>query len=112
MVLRLKHLKMRYEYAKINKLEYFEDSSNASDDYTRNRIRHHVIPILKNENSNLVKAKGVWKAVLYSPALTSVVISGTLFRLMFSEYGTGQMNVLLQLKVLLNLDLSKVMLLL
>ena len=43
-------------------------------------------------DSNLVKAKGVWKAVLYMPALTSVVISGTLFRLMFTEYTTGQMN--------------------
>lgn len=46
-------------------------------------------------DSNLVKAKGVWKALLYLPALTSVVISGTLFRLMFSEYGTSQMNVVL-----------------
>lgn len=46
-------------------------------------------------DSNLVKAKGLWKALLYLPALTSVVISGTLFRLMFSEYGTSQMNVLL-----------------
>lgn len=45
-------------------------------------------------DSNLVKAKGVWKAILYIPALTSVVISGTLFRLMFTEYPTGQMNVL------------------
>ena len=42
--------------------------------------------------SRLTKAKGVWKAVLYMPALTSVVISGTLFRLMFTEYSTGQMN--------------------
>lgn len=46
-------------------------------------------------DSNLVKAKGIWKALLYLPALTSVVISGTLFRLMFSEYQTGQMNVLM-----------------
>ena len=45
-------------------------------------------------DSNLVKAKGVWKAVLYMPALTSVVISGTLFRLMFTEYTTGQMNLI------------------
>ncbi len=45
-------------------------------------------------DSRLVKAKGVWKACLYVPALTSVVISGTLFRLMFSEYPTGQMNVI------------------
>ncbi len=43
-------------------------------------------------DSNLVKAKGVWKAIMYIPALTSVVISGTLFRLMFSEYKTGLMN--------------------
>ena len=45
-------------------------------------------------DSRLVKAKGFWKACLYLPALTSVVISGTLFRLMFSEYPTGQMNVI------------------
>ncbi len=48
-------------------------------------------------DSRLVKAKGLWKALLYLPALTSVVISGTLFRLMFSEYHTGQMNVLMEM---------------
>jgi arabinosaccharide transport system permease protein len=47
-------------------------------------------------DSRLVKAKGVWKAILYMPALTSVVISGTLFRLMFTEYKTGMMNVITQ----------------
>lgn len=47
-------------------------------------------------DSRLVKAQGVWKAILYMPALTSVVISGTLFRLMFAEMPTGQMNKLLQ----------------
>ena len=46
-------------------------------------------------DSRLVKAKGLWKALLYLPALTSVVISGTLFRLMFTEYATGQMNVIM-----------------
>lgn len=45
-------------------------------------------------DSRLVKAKGFWKACLYVPALTSVVISGTLFRLMFTEYPTGQMNLI------------------
>ena len=45
-------------------------------------------------DSRLVKAKGFWKACLYVPALTSVVISGTLFRLMFTEYETGQMNII------------------
>lgn len=45
-------------------------------------------------DSRLVKVKGVWKAILYLPALTSIVISGTLFRLMFSEYHTGQLNMI------------------
>ena len=45
-------------------------------------------------DSRLVKAKGFWKACLYVPALTSVVISGTLFRLMLTEYETGQMNII------------------
>ncbi|BBF42606.1 alpha-arabinosides ABC transport system, permease protein 1 [Lachnospiraceae bacterium KM106-2] len=47
-------------------------------------------------DSNLVKAKGLWKALLYLPALSSVVVSGMLFRLMFSELPTSQMNVFLQ----------------
>ena len=46
-------------------------------------------------DSNFVKAKGIWKAVLYVPALTSVVISGTLFRLMFSEQPTALANQIL-----------------
>ncbi len=46
--------------------------------------------------SRLTKAKGVWKVILYIPALTSVVISGMLFRLMFSEGANGQMNQILQ----------------
>ena len=43
-----------YNYIKENNLIYFEDQSNNEDDYLRNRIRHHVIPLLKNENSNLL----------------------------------------------------------
>lgn len=34
-------------YAKENKLEWVEDSSNASSKYTRNYIRHEVLPMLK-----------------------------------------------------------------
>lgn len=46
--------------------------------------------------SRLTKAKGVWKVIMYIPALTSVVISGMLFRMMFSEADGSQMNRLLQ----------------
>ena len=45
--------------------------------------------------SRLTKAKGVWKVIMYIPALTSVVISGMLFRMMFSEAPGSQMNQLL-----------------
>src|SRR5690606_38895814 len=34
-------------YAEENKLVWKEDSSNASDKYLRNKIRHQVVPILK-----------------------------------------------------------------
>ncbi len=36
-------------------LSYREDSSNASDDFLRNRLRHHVMPILQQENPRLVE---------------------------------------------------------
>ena len=42
-----------YEYANNNKLLYFEDQSNKTDHYTRNRYRHHIIPLLKEENPNI-----------------------------------------------------------
>ena len=42
-----------YEYATVNKVVYFEDESNTQDDFLRNRIRHHVIPLLEKENPNL-----------------------------------------------------------
>lgn len=38
-----------YNYCHLYDLKYFEDSSNHEDHYLRNRLRHHVIPLLKNE---------------------------------------------------------------
>ena len=37
-------------YAKINKIEWREDSSNASTKYLRNKLRHDIIPQLKDIN--------------------------------------------------------------
>ena len=44
------------EYAVANKLEWREDSSNASDKYLRNKIRHHLIPILKELNPTFISS--------------------------------------------------------
>lgn len=41
------------EYARKESLGWREDSSNATDDYQRNIIRHHVVPVLKEINPNL-----------------------------------------------------------
>lgn len=43
------------KYAIDNNVKYYEDSSNASNDYTRNRVRHYVIPELFKENNNFAK---------------------------------------------------------
>ncbi|MGB3607670.1 MAG: tRNA lysidine(34) synthetase TilS [Psychroserpens sp.] len=42
-------------YAKDNSLKWQEDSSNASDKYLRNRMRHHVIPALKKTSPELLQ---------------------------------------------------------
>lgn len=38
------------QYCKLNGVAYRNDSSNDSDDYTRNKIRHHVVAKLKSIN--------------------------------------------------------------
>ena len=41
-------------YAKENNIEWREDSSNASDQYLRNKIRHDLVPILKSLNPDML----------------------------------------------------------
>jgi arabinosaccharide transport system permease protein len=43
-------------------------------------------------DSRYVKAKGIFKALLYIPALTSIVVSGTIFRMGFSEMPNSAAN--------------------
>lgn len=44
------------EYAKKNKLIWREDQSNASTKYIRNKIRHLIVPVLKEINPSLLES--------------------------------------------------------
>ncbi len=43
-------------YAQENNIKWREDSSNASDKYIRNKIRHDLIPILKEIQPNFIQS--------------------------------------------------------
>lgn len=44
------------DYAKQNDIQWREDSSNASDKYLRNKLRHHVLPLLKELNPSFAQS--------------------------------------------------------
>ena len=44
------------DYCKENNIPFVTDSTNLSDDYTRNKIRHKIVPILKEINPSVEKA--------------------------------------------------------
>ena len=52
------------DYLKKNAVPHVEDSSNQSDDYSRNRIRHRVSPVLRELNPGLNEAVGRTAALL------------------------------------------------
>jgi len=43
-------------YIQENNLQWREDSSNASDKYFRNKVRHAIVPVLKELNPNLLSS--------------------------------------------------------
>ena len=44
------------DYCGQNGLDFVTDSTNLSDDYTRNRIRHKIVPLLKEINPSVEKS--------------------------------------------------------
>ena len=43
------------QFAKINGLEFVEDSSNSKDDYTRNLFRHKIVPTIQEVIPNITQ---------------------------------------------------------
>ena len=66
------------EFLQENYLRHVEDSSNASDDFFRNRLRHHVMPLLYDENPRLAEnlSAMAMRLRLDEDALTSVTPEG------------------------------------
>ncbi len=42
------------EYCRENGIEYVTDSTNLTDDYSRNKIRHNILPVLESLNNSAV----------------------------------------------------------
>ncbi len=64
-------------YAKEHQLPFREDSSNASDDYLRNRIRHHWLPFYEKEFPGGTKA--------LAESLAKLKTTETIFRQLLEE---------------------------
>lgn len=62
-------------FAEREKIAYREDSSNQSDDYERNRIRHHVMPVLRKINPSLERtvARNVQHLIAVEQAWSQLV---------------------------------------
>lgn len=43
-----------YQYSQKHSLIFFEDETNKSLEYTRNRYRHQIVPLLKQENTQVL----------------------------------------------------------
>lgn len=83
-----------HTYAIENKLQWREDSSNATDHYQRNHLRHHAIPALKEAQPTIFK--GFIKTQQHlqqSNALLKVYESQLRQQLLTSSNGVVSLNI-------------------
>lgn len=57
------------EYQKKNKVIYFEDESNSSDSYTRNRVRKEIVPKMFEESQDLIHKFEEFRETIYEASL-------------------------------------------
>lgn len=65
------------KYAKANKIKWRDDSSNQSVKYLRNKLRHEVVPILKEINPSLLQS---FQTTLGNLSGSSVIVSNAIAR--------------------------------
>lgn len=75
-------------YAKENKIAWREDSSNASDKYLRNKIRHNIIPLLKELNPSFLAAFEKTQSHLQESSEMVEDASNMIYQQLVREQGT------------------------
>lgn len=82
-------------YAKDNAIHWREDSSNASDKYVRNRLRHQVVPVLKELNPNFLEGfRDTLQHLQQAETLTKDAV-GSLYKKVVSEKD-GQLSIAIE----------------
>lgn len=74
-------------YARENQIDWREDSSNASDKYMRNKIRHNLIPILKELNPDFLSSFYKTQAYLEQSQTMAEDASIMVYQLVAKEKG-------------------------
>lgn len=81
-------------YAEQQNIEWREDKSNASDKYLRNKIRHHIVPILKELNSNFLESfANTTEFLKQNLAFTDEMIQQILFNVLNKEGSATSLNI-------------------
>ncbi len=90
------------EYAKENNIKWREDSSNASDKYLRNKIRHDLVPILKELNPNFLESFQKTQHYLKDSQIMVNDASNLIYQEVVNEIDTNLHINLIKLKTLVN----------
>lgn len=78
-------------YCRENELDYVTDSTNLSDDYTRNKIRHKIVPLLREINPALY---GAMSRLSDAASLDDAYLDGLAAQLMQkARFGDGKYDV-------------------
>lgn len=98
-------------YLNENKIEYVVDPSNADDRFLRNKIRHHLMPLLHktynpkisetlNRLSAIVRSEEAWINALITPLFETVMVSADDRQMILSVSGLRQFHAAARRRIL------------
>jgi tRNA(Ile)-lysidine synthase len=100
-------------YLRLNRIEYRHDHSNQNEAHLRNRIRHQLIPLLRNDYnpnisetvnrlSDVIRAEDRWMAAAVEPVYESIVISRRKGEMVLSAHGLADLSSALSRRIIRN----------